>query len=113
MTAPIDPRLDGNRMRAVKTSQDGDGSRMLRILVVDDHADTAHVMGRLLELDGHAVKWVTSVAEAMAAAETQPFDLLLSDIMLPDESGLDLMQRLKERGAIKGIAMSGNTQSED
>lgn len=79
----------------------------LRILLVEDHADTALMMGRLLELQGYEVATATSVTSAIELAGKTHFDLLISDIGLPDGSGLDLMRNLKELGPLRGIALSG------
>jgi CheY-like chemotaxis protein len=53
------------------------------------------------------------VASALEALEAEPFDLLISDLRLPDGSGLELMRQLRCRHPIKGIAMSGYGMSED
>jgi len=58
------------------------------------------------------VTTAASVHEALAAAETRAFDLLISDIGLPDGSGLDVMRHLKNR-VDRGIALSGFGQEED
>jgi signal transduction histidine kinase len=84
-----------------------------RILLVEDHADTRRMMAKLLERDGHCVTPAESVAKALQVAGGQPFDLVISDIGLPDASGLDLMKRLKELGPIKGIALSGYGMEQD
>ena len=67
-------------------------ARPRRILLVEDHGDTARVMRRLLMADGHEVHTAADVATAIKLATAQPFDLLLSDLGLPDGSGLDLMR---------------------
>jgi PAS domain S-box-containing protein len=85
----------------------------LRLLVVEDHGDTAKVMGRLLKLSGYEVLTARTAAEAMALASGQPFDVLISDIGLPDYTGYDLMIRMRRRYPIKGIAMSGYGMEED
>lgn len=88
--------------------------RPLRILLVEDHADTGRIMGRLLRGDGHAVQWATDLATGLKLAEQEPFDLLLSDLGLPDGSGVDLMRSLRARGSgLLGIALSGYGQVED
>jgi PAS domain S-box-containing protein len=83
-----------------------------RILLVEDHEDTRIVMARLLRSLGCEVTTAGSVAEALAAAEKESFDLLISDIGLPDGSGLDVMKNLKDR-VERGIALSGFGQEED
>lgn len=80
----------------------------LHILLVEDHVDTAKLLRRLLQTQGHKVQIARSVAEGLAAAETNRPDLLISDLGLADGSGLDLMKKLIERGIrLPAIALSG------
>ena len=65
--------------------------RTFRILLVDDDKDTLRVLSRVLRASGHDVTTAEDVASAMEAARAKPFDLLVSDLGLPDGSGLDLM----------------------
>ena len=84
-----------------------------RILFVEDHEDTARLMTEVLEQAGHHVTAATSVGGAMAHADA-PMDLVVSDIGLPDGSGLDLMRMLvARRGRLPGIALSGYGTRED
>jgi PAS domain S-box-containing protein len=76
------------------------------VLLVEDHPDTADMLARLLAANGCRVQVAHSVAEALAVPD-DAFEIVLSDLQLPDASGLDLMQRLQERRAVPGIAMSG------
>ena len=86
----------------------------LRILLVEDHADTARLMRRLLAIDGHEVRWAADVAAALQLAATFDFDLLLSDLGLPDGTGVDLMRALREKGSLlPGIVLSGYGQDRD
>jgi signal transduction histidine kinase/CheY-like chemotaxis protein len=79
-----------------------------RVLLVEDHGDTGRVMARLLRRHGHTVVHAETVASALAAWEAGPFQLVVSDLGLPDGSGLELMRWLRERdGAVPGICMSG------
>jgi signal transduction histidine kinase/CheY-like chemotaxis protein len=84
----------------------------LRVLLVEDHADTAEAMAELLSLLGYQVTTAGTVAEALAAAGAKQFDLLLSDLGLPDGSGLDVMRELAPSG-VPGIALSGFGTEED
>jgi two-component system CheB/CheR fusion protein len=84
-----------------------------RILLVEDHVDTARVMGRLLTAGGHAVRTAHTCAAALAAAEAESFDVVVSDIGLPDGSGLDLMRQLQELRPIIGIALTGYGMEDD
>ncbi len=87
--------------------------RPLRILMVEDHRDTARVMTRLLRSESLKVEWAPSVAEALHLASESHFDIVVSDIGLPDGSGLDLMRQLRAKHAIQGIALSGFGMEED
>jgi CheY-like chemotaxis protein len=87
--------------------------RPLRILVVEDHGDTSRLMARLLEGHGHAVRTAEGVTTALEAAGQEEFDLLISDIGLPDGTGIELMRQLRATHPIKGIALSGYGSSED
>ena len=89
-------------------------TRPLRILLVEDHGDTARIMSRLLSGQGHEVQNAADVATAIKIAEQQTFDLLLSDLGLPDGSGLDIMRALRTKGInLPGIALSGYGQEKD
>lgn len=81
--------------------------RSLRILLVDDHPDTSVALQRLLARRGHTVAAAGDMRSAMEAAEGGQFDLLISDVGLPDGSGLELMARLRATCDIRGIAISG------
>ena len=86
----------------------------LRILLVEDHGDTAQVMRLLLTADGHDVELAGDVTTALDLAARGSFDLLLSDLGLPDASGLDLMRELRRRGfTLPGIALTGYGREED
>ncbi len=85
----------------------------LRILLVEDDADTRRVMARLLAARGHRVATADGVAAAARSAEGADFDLLVSDLGLPDGSGLDLIRTLRSRGPIAGIALSGHGMDDD
>jgi signal transduction histidine kinase len=79
----------------------------LKILLVDDHQDTCAALEKLLARRGHLVAVTHDVRSAMEAAVRNKFDLLISDIALPDGSGMDLMMQLRAISSIPGIAISG------
>jgi signal transduction histidine kinase/ActR/RegA family two-component response regulator len=87
----------------------------LRILLVEDNMDTLQYLASVLRQRGHDVVTADRVASARAAVDqaTVPFDLLLSDIELPDGDGLYLMRELNTRRPMPGIAVSGFGAPED
>jgi len=85
-----------------------------RLLLVEDHAATLQVVAILLTREGYQVVTATSVAEALvAAADRGHFDLVISDLGLPDGSGTQLMAQLRDRYGLKGIALSGYGRDAD
>ena len=95
-----------------------EAGRPLTILLVEDHPDTADALADLLRISGHRVAVAKSVAEALAKARTTGagnggIDLVISDLGLPDGSGLELMRELSSRHGLRGIALSGYGMDED
>jgi signal transduction histidine kinase/DNA-binding response OmpR family regulator len=82
-------------------------SRQVRVALVEDHRDTARVMAKLLRGNGYAVDTAASVTEATAMLRANQYDVLISDIGLPDGSGLDLMRQARVIQSLSGIALSG------
>ena len=85
----------------------------LRLLLVEDHADTARTISRLLRAAGYAVVAAADVASAIAAAQREPFDLLISDLGLPDGDGYEIMRAIRAERPVPGIAMSGYGMGKD
>ncbi len=81
--------------------------RSLRILLVEDHEDTRQILQRLITRAGHTVTTASTVSQARQALIEETFDLLLSDLGLPDGSGWDVVAALREKSAIPAVAMSG------
>jgi CheY-like chemotaxis protein len=81
--------------------------RSCHILVVDDHQDTCLGMKMMLERRGYAITVAHTADQAMEKARAQEFDLLISDIGLPDRSGYELMRELQAIRNVRGIAISG------
>jgi len=103
-------------------SRDGDGThqdrraasekevavpRHRRVLVVDDHQDTCTGMKMMLERRGYEITVAHSAEQAVEKVRTQDFDLLISDIGLPDRSGYELMREVRNSKGLPGIALSG------
>jgi CheY-like chemotaxis protein len=87
--------------------------RPRRILLVEDHQDSADTLSQLLMFHDYDVNIARTLEEAIAVANQVPFDLLISDIRLPDGSGLDLLRRLQSYRPIRGIAISGFGTEQD
>ncbi len=79
----------------------------LRLLLVDDHVNTLQTLGVVLRRDGHHVITATNIAEALGAAAANKFDLVISDLGLPDGLGTELMKTLRATYGLRGIALSG------
>jgi len=87
--------------------------RSLRILLVEDHDDTRQVMTHFLETARHQGQVAHDVASALDLAGQHEIDLVVSDLGLPDGSGLDLMRKLRASHGLKGVAVSGYGTAED
>jgi signal transduction histidine kinase len=84
-----------------------------RLLLVDDHYDTCLSMKRMLERRGYQITVAHSAEQAVEKVRTQEFDLLISDIGLPDRSGYELMRELRLNKRLPGIALSGFGSEQD
>ena len=87
--------------------------RRYHLLVVEDHQPTREVLERLLRKQGHVVDSASSVEAALALAAAGHFDLVISDIGLPDGNGVELMVQLTRNYGLRGIALSGYGMNED
>jgi CheY-like chemotaxis protein len=87
--------------------------RSLRILVVEDHADTLRVLARLLDHFGHEISLADGAQSALEIVELKEFDVVLSDIGLPDGSGYEVIAQAKRKQPVKGVALTGFDKEED
>ena len=87
--------------------------RSVRALLVDDNQDTLKYLSKIMTVRGYVVHTADSVASALAVASEADFDVLISDIELPDGSGLELMWKLRAVRPVLGIALSGFGSPED
>jgi DNA-binding response OmpR family regulator len=76
------------------------------VLIVEDHVDTAVSLAELLHVYGYETRLAHGFEAALEAA-SEDFDVVISDIALPDGSGLELMRKLHESRGFDGIALSG------
>ena len=84
-----------------------------RILLIEDHADTAEIMARVLRTSGYHVRVTGTVKDALSAAGAESFDLAICDIGLPDGDGCDLMNQLHSRHQMTGIALTAHAMPAD
>jgi len=87
--------------------------RTMRVLLVEDHEDTNRSLTQLLRRRGYQVQAVHSMRSALEAAAKEEFDVLVSDIGLPDGSGIELMEKLQSAQPMAGIALTGFGMEED
>jgi PAS domain S-box-containing protein len=116
----VKPVLAADMDRQINVASEALATHSMRVLVVEDHKDTAEQFARLLRRAGHEVICAGGIKEAQTYALMTPdqnrpcaFDILISDLDLPDGSGLELMRNLAQRYPIRGIAISGHGMKED
>jgi signal transduction histidine kinase/CheY-like chemotaxis protein len=83
-----------------------------RVLLVEDHKDSNHSLTQMLKRRGYLVESAWDVKSALELAGQHEFDILISDMGLPDGSGIDIMRQIRDRD-ILGIAISGYGMEED
>ena len=87
--------------------------RPVRLIVVEDHAPAAEGLKKFLKAVGYEVFVATDVASALTLASSVQFDLLLSDLSLPDGDGWQLLQQLNAKHPIRAIAISAHNSPDD
>jgi CheY-like chemotaxis protein len=116
---PFSPPVPGENSKApeptAKTLLPGNAEKATttRILLVEDHEPTRNTLSLLLARRGYEVITSPSFNDALAVSQKYDFQLLISDIGLPDGSGDDLMAKLRENFDIKGIALTGYGMEQD
>ena len=86
----------------------------MHILLVEDHTDTRVVLSRLLNHCGHDVAMAENVGDALTLLGNLRFDVLLSDIGLPDGDGLQLVCEARKRQSLKkAVALTALASDED
>lgn len=86
------------------------------VLVVDDEPDFCQVVKEILSIDGMHVSEAHSVIQALAALASQVPDLVLTDVMMPDIDGLDLVRSLRSEPSwsdIPAVVVSARVLDED
>jgi DNA-binding NarL/FixJ family response regulator len=86
--------------------------RKMRLFVVEDHPGTARALKGFLCTAGFDVEVAMDVASAFELAGKIKFDVLLCDLNLPDGTGWELLERLREKGPVRAIAFSAFDEPE-
>ncbi len=111
------PSADGQRPAPKPertTPQAEEPDKRLRILLVEDHEDTALLLKGLLERRGYDVTTAATVREGVDRATEIDPDLIVSDLGLPDGTGIDLLRGVRDAGVeARAIALSGYGMDED
>jgi len=85
----------------------------MRILLVEDHEDSNRSLTNLLRRRGYHVQSALNLQSALELSAKGDFDVLISDLALPDGSGIDLMQTLQATRPVLGIALTGFGMEDD
>jgi two-component system CheB/CheR fusion protein len=88
----------------------------LRILLVDDSEDTVDMLQRLFEMDGATVSTARSGVDALKIAREKLFDVILSDISMPEMDGFEFLRNLREIPGKRDtpvLALTGFGRAED
>lgn len=81
---------------------------MARILLVDDDSQLLSILKTVLNLEGHEVFLASDGVEALHLIDAGPFDVVLTDLIMPDKEGLEMIQEIRAgRPDLKIIAMTG------
>ncbi len=113
---PLATATETDQNSTPKPPQDvphGTPTKNMRILLVEDHEPTRTTLASLLARRRYEVAAAATVAEARALAGSRIFDLLITDIGLPDGNGYDLMSELGKKNQLRGIALTGYGMEHD
>ncbi len=88
-------------------TQEADGARayMSQLLIVDDDHNTLASLSRAFRLAGHEATVAESAARAMHLIRSRPFDLIFSDVVMPEKDGLALLAEIRELGVTTPVVM--------
>ena len=86
---------------------------MAHLLIVDDDANTLASLARAFRLAGHEATVCDNAARALELVKSQPFDMMLSDVVMPGKDGLSLLEDLRSQGiALPVVMISGQANIE-
>lgn len=107
------PTADPDTAEAQTAASPSRHLEKVRLLLIEDHGDTARALSRLLENRGFGVLAASSIASALQAVEHEEFDLILCDLGLPDGSGIDFIKKVRSHLRTPAIALTGFGMQED
>jgi len=112
------PREDAPEHSLEKTSKrwKADGVTAFRILIVEDEPDTLEMLAATFRVRGFETIACESAREALDCVDRQQFDILISDIAMPEMDGLELIRDLRSRpgmAAVPAIALTGYASQTD
>lgn len=87
------------------------GRSLNSILVVDDHGVTVELLARLLRAEGYDVHTALGCRDAIRVALRTECDVVISDLIMPDGDGCDLLKALRAYRSMPAIAMTGHADS--
>lgn len=80
-----------------------------RVLIVDDEAESCHILGICLDKNNYQINFAKDAQDAFNLMEQEPYDVLVTDVMMPGEDGISLLGRLhKTCPDVPVIVMTGN-----
>jgi DNA-binding response OmpR family regulator len=92
---------------------DEGGPSEVRVLVVDDDEDTSYILALYLEREGWTVSRAPSVYHAKSELEREPYDVLITDLNLPDGDGLSLLEPARPRNLRAALLVTGVSDCAD
>jgi len=113
LATPAETGHNSTAQKLPENAPSGATARGIRILLVEDHEPTRTTLAGLLARRRYQVAEAATVAEARALAGKKSFDLLITDIGLPDGNGYDLMNELGKKNHLRGIALTGYGMEHD
>ncbi|HEY5780163.1 MAG TPA: CHASE3 domain-containing protein [Terrimicrobiaceae bacterium] len=113
LSFPLSDARSRDLAAASPVSSPRDDRKNLRVLLIEDHEDTAQVMRNVLRQMGHEVETCATVATACQKLEEQEFDIILSDIGLPDGTGIEFIKVARKICQTPAVALTGYGMAED
>lgn len=107
---PIDP---AKQVAAVSREEFAPHTSTAKLLLIEDHADSAFFLKQILQGMGYKVTAALTAEEGLQAYKDGAFDIVISDLGLPDKSGIDLMREIQAVRKVPAIALSGYGMEDD